>query len=73
MTIKQLKILLDQFDENLPIAYKLHSEYKLLESNELSVRNLHPARADGWVHDYFPKESEESKNLRISYLVFPGN
>ncbi len=73
VTVKQLIEHLKTFDENLPVAYQLHSEYNSLELEEVKIEKLHPARADGWIHDYFPQESKEEKEKRIEYLTFPGN
>ena len=70
MTVKELKILLEQFDENLPVCYSLYSEYELLEANDLEVKKLQPPRPDGWIAcEWGPSP----KLPTINYLVFPGN
>ena len=70
MTVGELIELLKRFPADLPVAYALHSEHKLLEASEIAIENLQPARADGWVHDRW---SGQPPLPTRPYLVFPGN
>lgn len=70
MTVKELIAHLQTFDETLPVAYQLHSEHKVMTPDDIGVRQLQPARPDGWIHDRWSGPPEVSV---ISYLVFPGN
>lgn len=54
----------------MPVAYCLHSEAKLLELNNINIRNLQPARADGWTHSIW---HNEPKLPEVEYVLFPGN
>lgn len=67
ITVKELKEILNKYDENLPVAFRMFSEYALLEESELEIKELQPPREDGWVHDKRPDKPY------IQYLVFPGN
>lgn len=69
MTVRELISQLKTLDPNLQVAYALHSEYKLLESDELEIKALHPARPDGWIHDFWHRTDP----ARVEYLLFPGN
>jgi hypothetical protein len=68
MTVRELRAHLKKFDQNLPVVYALHSEYMTLETDRIAVRELQPARADGWVHTFGGAEL-----CTVEYLVFPGN
>ena len=70
MTVKELRKHLASFPDDLPVCYRLYSEYKLLTVDSLDVQQLQPARQDGWVHDNWPGKP---RCKRIRYLVFPGN
>lgn len=67
MTVKDLKELLDEYDDNMKIAYRLYSEYCLLEEDELELLKASTPRNDGWVHSL--REDKDSQY----YLLFPGN
>lgn len=67
MTVRELIRYLESFDQDLPIVYELHSEYRLLEAQNIRVRSLHPARNDGWVHSF------DHTQHTVPYLIFPGN
>lgn len=71
VTVRDLMAHLRNFRPNLPVAYALHSEYKLLELNEIEPMRLQPPRADGWIHDNF--YNRDSALRTTDYLVFPGN
>ena len=67
MTVAELIALLQQFPQDLPVAYKIYSEQCLLEETDLDVVELDQARPDGWVHD------KQSDRPGQKYLLFPGN
>ena len=69
MTVKELIKTLKTYPADLPVVYRCCSEYHILEAHELSIEQLHPTRADGWVHDYFDRDDPQ----RVPYLAFPGN
>lgn len=70
MTVKELRDHLASFPDDLPVCYRCYSEYTLLKTDGLEVKQLQPARKDGWVHDAW---AGEPKRTLVSYLVFPGN
>ena len=70
LTVAGLIELLKTFDGELPVAYELYSEYRMLDANDIRVRNLQPHRQDGWVHSVWHGKPELPT---IEYLVFPGN
>lgn len=72
MTVKELIETLQTFDPALPIVYSCCSEWTTLAACDLSTIQLHPSRADGWVHDYW-KQTDPENVQRIPYLAFPGN
>lgn len=70
MTVKELIEYLKEFPQDLSVAYQIHSEHKLMESDNIKIEKLQPARLDGWIHDVW---MGDSKLEEIKYLVFPGN
>jgi hypothetical protein len=68
--VKDLIEYLKTFDKNLPVAYKMHSEAKLLILEDIQTKKLQPARSDGWVHDIW---GVDKMLPEIEYLLFPGN
>ncbi len=69
MTVGELIKRLKSFPKDLPVAYSLHSEYTLMEPEDIHRGRLHPARVDGWVHSYAREADAET----VEYLLFPGN
>lgn len=67
MTVAELIAFLETQPQDLPVAYRLHSEHALLNKDDIGVQVLREARPDGWVHD--PRPDKPSRQ----YLVFPGN
>jgi hypothetical protein len=67
MTVKELIEFLQTQPQDLLVAYRLHSEQCLLESNYLQIQSFCAPRPDGWVHDSRPDKPQQD------YLVFPGN
>ena len=67
ITVKDLTVHLCKLPQDLPVAYRLHSEHCLLTLDDIEVRKLCEARRDGWVHDARPDKPT------IEYVVFPGN
>ena len=67
MRVKDLITLLQKHDQELLVCYRRHSEYCLLEPDDICIQDLQPPRNDGWVHDERPDKPVET------YLVLPGN
>lgn len=67
MTVGELVALLLTFPQDLPVAYKLHSEQKLLEADEPVIEEHCEPRPDGWVQNKRPDK------VSIPYLLLPGN
>lgn len=67
MVVLELIEILKKFPADLPVAYAMYSEYRLLEERDLETLNLCLARADSWV------ACERPDKPSIPYLVFPGN
>jgi hypothetical protein len=70
MTVAELIKVLRTFPKDLPVAYHLYSEAKLMEVTDLRLEVNQPARADGWVHYVWPGKP---KLPEVTYLMFPGN
>jgi len=49
MTVAELIALLQTKPQELQVAYPCHSEYCLLEPDDISVRTECEARPDGWI------------------------
>lgn len=67
VTVKELIKFLETLPENLPIAYKLHSEQCLMELGDLEVFEACLPRPDGWIQYKRPDKPSQL------YLIFPGN
>jgi hypothetical protein len=67
MTVAELIAFLETQPQDIPVAYCLHSEQCLMEEGDIRVKQLQPARPDGWVHH--PRPDVQS----VPYLLFPGN
>ncbi len=67
MTVKELIDILQGKPQNLQVAYRIYSEYCLLEPDDIGMRLLCAPRPDGWVHDARPDKPTQD------YLVLPGN
>jgi hypothetical protein len=67
MTVAELIAFLETQPQDLPVAYRIHSEQCLLEAGDIGVEHLQHARPDGWVHHARPDAQS------VPYLVFPGN
>jgi len=67
MTVADLIELLKTKPQDLQVAYAIHSEFCLLEPEDISVDVACPPRTDGWIQrsrrDY-PSQQ---------YLMLPGN
>lgn len=67
MTVAELIKLLKKFPKDLPVAYALHSEFCLMDPEEIEVKeHCHP-RPDGWIQRKRPDQPS------TPYLMFPGN
>ena len=67
ITVAELIAHLQTLPQQLPVAYRLHSEQILMELDDVSVEWLQEARPDGWVHD------KRSDRPAVRYVVFLGN
>lgn len=67
MNVQQLIAHLQTFDPSLPIVYRLHSEYCLLEASDVDIGQACLPRPDGWVQTY-----RKDMPSRL-YLMLPGN
>lgn len=67
VTVAELIDYLKQQPQDLPVAFKFHSEQVLLELLDIETKDLCEPRLDGWIHDARPDKPTRS------YLVFPGN
>ena len=69
MTVKELVAYLQTFPDHLQVAYRHHSEYCLMEVEEIRVVKAQPSRADGWIPDGWGRKDLAT----VDYLMFPGN
>lgn len=67
LTVADLIAFLQTQPQDLPVCYHLHSEFCLLETDDISVRQLQAHRPDGWIHSARPDKRT------VAYLVLPGN
>lgn len=67
MTVKELIEILQTKPQGIPVAYRLFSEWALLEADDIEVNPLCLPRPDGWVHDKRPDKQTQD------YLTLPGN
>jgi hypothetical protein len=67
MTVAQLIEFLKTQPQDLPVAYEIHSEYCMLEEEDIVIGDHCLPREDGWI------ERQRSDKKTQTYLVFPGN
>jgi hypothetical protein len=67
MTVAELIEFLKTQPQDLPVAFAIYSEYALLETETITVKELSLPRNDGWVENKRPDKTSRQ------YLVFPGN
>jgi hypothetical protein len=67
MTVAELIEFLKTHPQDMPVAFAIYSEYALLDSEEIGVKELSLPRNDGWVEYKRPDKPSQK------YLVFPGN
>ena len=67
MTVSELIEHLKIQPQDLPVAYSLFSEQKLLECDEIEIVVACVPRYDGWVENSRPDRPDQE------YLLFPGN
>lgn len=67
MTVAELIAILQTKRQDLPIVYRVYSEWALLEPDDIEVQALCLPREDGWVHDARPDKPIQD------YLTLPGN
>jgi hypothetical protein len=68
MTVKELRELLAQYPDNMPIAYSCCSEYTALEACEIVTGELF----DNGGYCSRPYRVKDQALLK-TYLLFPGN
>ena len=66
-TVGELIEFLQQFKNDMPVAYQLYSESKLLDLEEIEIQVACVAREDGWIQHKRPDKPQ------TTYLMFPGN
>lgn len=67
MTVADLIALLREYPQDLPVAYRVHSEQVLMEADDIYERSCCFPRPDGWIQDARPDMPTRK------YLMFPGN
>lgn len=67
MTVAQLIELLQKQPPEMLVAYECYSEQVLMQAHEIEVKELCPARVDGWVQNARPDMPKQA------FLLFPGN
>lgn len=67
MTVKELIEFLQTQDQELQVAYSLHSEQCLMELNNIMILEACFPRNDYWIQDKRPDMPTQK------YLLFPGN
>jgi hypothetical protein len=67
MTVADLITFLQTQQQDLPVAYRLHSEQVLMEADDIRVVEECEPRADGWIQNRRPDMPTRT------YLLFPGN
>jgi hypothetical protein len=68
MTVKELRDLLAQYPDDMPIAYSCCSEYTQLEAHEISPGELF----DNGGYCSRPYRVKDQARVK-TYLLFPGN
>lgn len=67
MTVKELIKLLQTYPSDLPVGYRIYSEYCMLDADDLRIDEHCEARPDGWIQNKRPDMPSRP------YLMFPGN
>jgi len=67
ITVKELIQFLETVQQDLLVAYDLHSEQCLLEVKDIEIYDLCEPRPDGWIQNKRPDMPTRK------YLVMPGN
>ncbi len=71
MNVKELKELLEKYPDDMEIIYEIHSDYELLEAEDIKIV---PAVTKGaWIMRSHRTMSAENKRNEKEYLGFPGN
>lgn len=66
ITVSELIAFLQTQPQDLPVAYRLHSEQALLKTEDIDIVALCYPRVDGWVADKRPDKPSQM------YLRLPG-
>ncbi len=67
LTVAELIEFLKTQPQHLLVGYCLHSEWCLMETEDIGIVTACEARPDGWIQD-----RRDDKPLQ-QYLIFPGN
>lgn len=67
LTVAALVEFLQGQEQDMLVAYSLHSEYNLMTLSDIAVTKLCEARPDGWIH------MSRNDKPTVNYLTFPGN
>lgn len=68
MTVKELIEFLQTQPQDIQVAFRQYSEYRLIELNDIDVQEHCEVRPDGWVQHRRPDDYPTQQ-----YLMFPGN
>ncbi len=67
MTVSELIKFLETQQPDMQVAFRIYSEYSLMEAGDISVVEACEPRPDGWIH--WLRDDKPSQK----YLMFPGN
>lgn len=65
MTVNDLIAILKTHHGDTPVAFSIFSEWRVLNPEDIEVKELCAPRPDGWVHDARPDKPKQP------YLVLP--
>lgn len=63
MTLRELLVILEDFDPELPVCFPCHSEWVEMEPSDVMTKELCKPRGDGWIQAKRPDQES------IKYLV----
>jgi len=72
MTVAEFIEYLKKQPQDLMVAYCLYSEYCLMDTDKIEIKELAVPREDGWVHSLWSIR-EDINQETTQYLVLPGN
>ena len=68
LTVGELRKLLEEYPDSMPIAYSCCSEYVVLEEDDISAHEMYNNR--GYISHVY---RAQDKPLARTYLLLPGN